>query len=84
MFNEIPDFESDIVEISEKLNDGLFDEDKIWTFMDSDFEEFNFNEYYLDDNYKEISNYIIDKLSKLNINNQNILKDLQIKDGNYE
>lgn len=65
MFNEIPDFESDIVEISEKLNDGLFDEDKIWTFMDSDFEEFNFNEYYLDDNYKEISNYIIDKLTKL-------------------
>ena len=65
MFNEIPDFESDIVEISEKLNDGLFDDDKIWTFIDSDFEEFKFNEYYLDDNYKDISNYIIDKLTKL-------------------
>lgn len=65
MFNEVPDFESDIVEISEKLNDGLFDDDKIWLFIDSDFEEFNFNEYYLDDNYKDISNYIIDKLTKL-------------------
>ena len=65
MFNEVPDFESDIVEISEKLNDGLFDDDKIWLFIDSDFEEFNFNEYYLDDNYKNLSNYIIDKLTRL-------------------
>jgi hypothetical protein len=65
MFNEVPDFESDIVEISEKLNDGLFDDDKIWTFLDSDFEEFNFDEFYLEENYKNISDYIIDKLTKL-------------------
>ena len=39
-------------EISEKLNDGLFDDDKIWTFLDSDFEEFNFDEFYLEENYK--------------------------------
>ena len=47
---------------------GRFDSDeKYYIEINSNDIEggFNFNEYYLDDNYKEISNYIIDKLNKL-------------------
>lgn len=36
------------------------------------------------ENFVKEEKIIIDKLSKLNINYQKILKDLQIKDGNYE